>query len=76
MVVNGDGQLLLGYLLPNNVQVEEFLNFMGLREFLSNRRSYDIIGDDLIADINALIAYIYGRSGNEFFDVVLAFGAE
>jgi hypothetical protein len=76
VVVNSDGQLLLGYLLADDVEIEEFLYFLRLREFLSDGRGHNVVRDDFIADIDAFIAYIDGRAGNELFDVVLAFGTE
>jgi hypothetical protein len=76
MVVDGNGELLFGYLLPNDVQVEKFLDFLGLGKFFSNGRGYDVIRNDFIAYIDALIAYVNGGSGNELFYVVLALGAE
>jgi len=76
MVVNGNGELLLGRFLPDNIQVEKLFNFLGFWEFFSNWRSHDVVGDDFIAYIDTLIADVDCGSGDELFDVVLALGAE
>ena len=76
MIVDGDRQFLFGRFLPNHVKVEKFFYFLRFGELLPNGGGYDVIRDYFVADIDAFIANVYGGSGNELFDVVLAFGAE
>jgi len=76
VIVDGDGQLLLGHLLSNNIQVQEFFYFLRFGKFLPDGGSNDVIRDDLVTDINAFVANVYCGSGNELFDVILTLGAE
>src|SRR6185295_19069792 len=78
VLVDGNGETLLGFLLADHVVVEEFLDL----DWLWQRRTPSggflllIIGDDLVADINALVADINGRAGNQLLDFVLGFAAK
>ncbi len=76
VIVDCDRQLFLGRLLTDYIQVDELLDFLRFGELLSDRRSHDIIGDDLIAHVHALVAYVDSGAGDEFLNVVLAFRAE
>ena len=55
-----------------------FQNFTGLGK--GRPSSYGlcllIIGDDLVADIDALVADVDGRTGNEFLNFILRLTAE
>src|SRR5205814_2835536 len=60
VVVDGDGELLLRPLLPDHIEVEELLDLFRLREvarpFERARLILAILGDDVEADIDALVA--------------------
>ena len=79
VVVDRDGELLLGLFLADDVFVEELLDFLGDRQ----RRAGSapgleavVVGDDVVADLDALIADEHGRARNQLADVVLVLVAE
>ena len=79
VVVDRDGELLLGLFLADDVLVEELLDFLGDRQ----RRAGSapgleavVVGDDVVADLDALIADEHGRARNQLADVVLVLVAE
>src|SRR5713101_7825082 len=78
MLIDGDGELLLRFVLTDHVFIEERLDLAGLgqRRTRRNRLSLLIVGDDLVADVDALIADVNRRAGNELFDFVLRLTAE
>src|ERR1700674_4938889 len=78
MLINGDGELLLCLVLADDVFVEEGFDLAGLgkRRPRRYRLSLLIVGDDLVADVYALIADVNRRAGNELFDFILRFAAE
>jgi hypothetical protein len=70
MIVDGDGQSLLGLLLPDYVLVEDVLDLLR-RWNLSNRLgnlSLLVLRQDLVAECDALIADVYRRPGDELPD--------
>src|SRR5436305_6971646 len=78
MLVDSDGELLLSLFLADDVIIEEGfdLDRCGQRRAAGGGLLLLIIGDDLVADIDALIANINGRPGNQLLDFVLRFAAE
>jgi len=76
MVVDRDRELLLCELLADDVEIEELLDFLGLGKLVADRGSDHVVGDDLVADIHALIADVDRGTGDELFHFVLALGAE
>src|SRR6266404_3147493 len=78
VLIDGDRQLLLCFFLPNNVLVKKRLNLAGLRQRRSRRYrlSLLVVGDDLVTNVDTLIADVDRRSGNEFLDFVLRLAAE
>jgi len=78
MVVDGDGQLLLGLLLTDDVFVQELLDLVGDGEAGLVGPAFDppIVRDDVVADVDALVADEDRGPGNELTDVVLVFVAE
>src|SRR3954452_2502608 len=77
VVVDRDRQLLLGLFLADHVLVEERLDLLGLGE----RRvllllEHPVLGDDVEADVDALIADEHGRASDELLDLALALVAE
>src|SRR5512143_853414 len=78
MLVDGDSEPLLGLLLSDDVVVEKLLdlNRLGERRTSSSRFLLLIIGDDLVAYIDAFVADVNRRSGNQLLDLVLRFAAK
>jgi hypothetical protein len=70
--------LLLGFILADYVFVEKGLDFARFGQWWtgSNRLSLLVVADDLVADVNALIADVYRGTRNEFLNFVLRFTAE
>src|SRR2546429_61461 len=78
VVVHGDGEGLFGLLLPDHVLVQHVLD-LGRRRDLRDRLgdlSLLVLRENLVAERDALIANVDGRSGNEFPDRVLRLAAE
>jgi len=78
MVVHRDRQLLLGLLLADHVLVEELANLDRFRQ-LHLRLGLvrlALLGDDVEADVHALVADIDGGPGDQLLDVALILVAE
>jgi len=82
VVVDGDGQLLLGGFLPDYVRIQKLFYFQRFRDLIrGSRRGLDLVVlEDGIADGDALVAnvcpgIVTGR-GNELPDYVLTFVAK
>jgi hypothetical protein len=78
VLVDGDREALLRLLLPDDVLVEEGLDLVGLRQ---RRPGGDglgllVVGDDLVTDVDALVADVDGGAGYELLDFVLRLAAE
>ena len=79
VIVDGDRELLLGRLLANHVLVEELLDFLrrGQRRARAGAAlEAVVVRDDVVADLDTLVADEYGRARNQLPDVVLIFIAE
>src|SRR5205823_8857114 len=79
VVVDGDREDLLRALLPDHVLVEDLLDLRGLRD--RGRRGetlllVTLLGDDVVAEVDALVADVNRRSGDQLADLVLALPAE
>ena len=79
VVVNGDGQDLLGALLPDHVVVKNVLDLRRLghrsqAEVL--RLLLDLLGDDVVAEADALVADVNGGTGDQLLDLALAFSTK
>ena len=78
VVVDGDGQRPLGGVLPDDVALEEFADLGGLGQFVE----FDVVGvgeflfDDLVAQVDALVADVDAGARNELLDLLLALSAE
>src|SRR2546425_3370922 len=73
VLVDGDGQTLLGFFLSDYILVKKAfdLSRLGQRRPRRNGFSLLIVGDDLIADVDALVADVDGGTGNEFLNFIL-----
>ena len=79
VVVDRDGELLLRLLLADDVLVEELLDFLRdgeRRAGAAARLEPVVVGDDVVADLDALVADEDRRARNQLADVVLVLVAE
>jgi hypothetical protein len=80
MIVNGDGQRLLRDVLPNDVLVEGMANVDRLRHADSGRLASSVLVqllvEDAFADVDATVANVDARTGDEFAHLCVAFAAE
>jgi hypothetical protein len=79
VIVDGDGEDLLRALLPDHVLVEDLLDLRGLRD---RGRGGDglllvtLLGDDVVAEVDALVADVDRRPRDQLANLVLALTAE
>ena len=81
VVVNGHRQVLFGQLLPDDVLVQHVLDLGGLGDVVKLllrliRLAQALVFDDLVAQVDALVADIGAGPGDELGDFVLRFAAE
>ncbi len=79
VVVDRDRELLLGLFLADDVLVEELLDFLRHRQRRAGAAAgleAVVVGDDVVADLDALIADEDRRARNQLADVVLVLVAE
>ncbi len=77
MVVDGDRELLLGLFLADDVLVQELLDLDRHRQRRARAAvELVVVRDDVVADLDALIADEHRRPRNELADVVLVLVAE
>ena len=79
VVVDRDRELLLGLFLADDVLVEELLDFLRHRQGrpgAAARLEPVVVGDDVVADLDALIADEDRRARDQLADVVLVLVAE
>jgi hypothetical protein len=78
VVVNGDRERPLGRLLPDDVLLEDLVDLARLREVLQleARRGGQLLVDDLVTEIDALVADVYAGAGDQLLDLALRLAAE
>ena len=78
VVIDGDGQLLLGPLLADDVLIQELLDFLGRRQGRAAAAVLEavVVRNDVVADLDALVADEDGRPGDELANVVLVLVTE
>jgi hypothetical protein len=78
VVVDGDREGPLGALLADDVLVQDRVDLLRLRQALQLecRRRLKLLVDDLVAEIDALVADIDARPGNQLLDLALRLPAE
>src|SRR2546428_386579 len=78
VVVDRDVQDLLRPLLADHVLVEDVLDLGGFgeRADLAALLFFPLLGDDIVAELDALVADVHRRAGDQFTDVILALPAE
>jgi hypothetical protein len=78
VVVDGDGQGALRRLLADDVLVQDVVDLDRLRKALELEagRGGELLVDDLVTEIDALVADIDARSGDQLLDLALRLAAE
>ena len=78
VVVHGHRQHLLGALLADDVLVEDLLDFVGLGQLVARALGavLELLADDVVAQLDALVADEHGGAGDELANLVLALPAE
>jgi hypothetical protein len=79
MVVDGDREGALGGLLADHVLLQDLVDLARFRQVLeldATRRRRELLVDDLIAEVDALVADVDPGAGDELFDLALRLAAE
>ena len=78
VVVDGDREDLLGVLLPDHVVVEEVEDLAGLGQVLEAQLGglVTLLGDDVVAQVDALVADVDTRTGDQLLDLLLGLATE
>src|SRR5579883_134509 len=78
MVVDGDREYFLRALLPDHVLVENLLDLVGLRQLVAGALGaiFQLLANDVVAELDAFVANEHGRAGDELADLMLALPAE
>src|SRR5215469_11689432 len=78
VIMDSDREHLLGVLLANDVVVKNFAYLLGSRNAVArlHQRGLVLLADDVHAQLDALVADKYGRTGDELAHLVLALAAK
>ena len=79
VVVDGNGQHLLGILLPDHIVIEMSADLMRGWQLVTialGRDLADLFADDVVAQLDALITYVDGRASDQLAHFMLAFAAK
>src|SRR5450432_1190196 len=78
MLIDGDGETFLGFVLADYILVKKKFDLARLwqRRPTGNGLGLLIVRDDLVADVDALVADVNRRAGNELLHFVLRFPAK
>ena len=78
MVVDGNRQRLLGGILPDHVAVEELVDLAWLGELFEPELAAlrQLLLDDLVAEIDALVTDVDAGTSDQLLDLLLALSAE
>ena len=78
MVVDRNGQRPLGLLLTDDVVVQLRVDLLRARKVVEveRRRSGELLVDDLVAEIDALVADVNAGTGDQLLDLPLRLAAE
>ena len=78
VVVDGDGEGALGGLLADHVLVQDLADLLRLRQVLEleGRGGRQLLIDDLVTEVDALVADVDAGSGDQLLDLALRLAAE
>jgi len=78
VVVDGNGESALRALLADDVLVQDVVDLLWLGKILEleGLRRSELLVDDLVTEIDALIADVDAGAGDELLDLSLRFAAE
>jgi hypothetical protein len=78
VVVDRYRERALGLLLPHDVLVEDAVDLLRLGEVVDveARRCRELLVDDLVTEIDALVADVDARAGDQLLDLALRLAAE
>lgn len=79
MVIDGDREDLLRALLTNHILIQDGADFLGRRQLVRIALGLGflhLLTDDVVAQVDALVADKDGRASNQLAHFVLAFAAE
>ena len=78
VIVYGNSQRLLGFLLPNDVLAEDCDDLFRGRQGLEVEFGFPVLflAEDIVAQGNTLVAYMDTRTGDQFLDLLGATTAE
>ncbi len=78
VVVDRDRQRALGGILPDDVLVEHVVDLARLGQVfqIEGGRGGELLVDDLVAEVDALVADVHARAGDQLLDLPLGLAAE
>jgi hypothetical protein len=78
VVVDGDRERPLGCLLADDVLLQDLVDLTRFRQVLEldRRRRRELLVDDLVAEVDALVADVDPGPGDQLFDLALRLAAE
>src|SRR5215472_7895721 len=78
VIMDRDREHLLGVILADDIVVKNFAYLLGGRNAVArlHQGGFILLGDDVHAQLDALVADEYGRAGDELAHLVLALAAE
>ena len=78
VVVHGHGQRALGLVLADDVVVQDAVDVARLGQLLEveRRRGGELLVDDLVAQVDALVADVHAGAGDELLHLALRLAAE
>src|SRR5439155_15194792 len=78
VVVDGDGQDLLRMFLSDDILIEERVDLRGLGELVELQLGGlgELLLDDLVAQVDALVADVHAGAGDQLLHLLLALAAE
>src|SRR5262249_39572931 len=76
--MDSDREHLFGVILTDDIVIENFAYLLGGRNAVArlHQRGLVLLADDVHAQLDALVADKYGRTGDELAHLVLALAAE